>query len=130
MPNGRVKRFSRVRGYGLLTQDGGEDVFVHWSAIRGGGQTLEKGQKVQFEVVQRPKESSSRACQLFGQLSFRRWYFMRNRILFSLILTLALIAFFWTARRLLTEAKNPMPSSGAESVMENREAGIGLPLSL
>ena len=56
MPNGCVKWFDRVRGYGFITQDEGEDIFVHRSAIRGGDQTLEKGQRVLFGVVQGPKE--------------------------------------------------------------------------
>ena len=54
MPNGRVKWFSWARGYGSIKQDDGTEIYVCRSAIRGGRQVLEKGQKVQFEIVQRP----------------------------------------------------------------------------
>jgi CspA family cold shock protein len=44
------------RGYGFITTDEGEDVFVHYSAIGGSGfRTLEQGQRVSFEVTQGPK---------------------------------------------------------------------------
>ena len=50
---GVVKWFSNPKGYGFITQDdNGKDVFVHYTAIEGDGfKTLEKGQKVRFEVV-------------------------------------------------------------------------------
>ncbi|WP_460464947.1 cold-shock protein [Arthrobacter pigmenti] len=53
MVNGTVKWFSPVKGYGLIApDDGGEDVFAHYSAIAGHGyRLLYSGQKVQFEVV-------------------------------------------------------------------------------
>ncbi len=48
---GTVKWFSAERGYGFLTRDGGEDVFVHQSAIQAAGyRTLEEGQRVEFSV--------------------------------------------------------------------------------
>ena len=51
--NGTVKWFNAEKGYGFLEQDGGGDVFVHYSAIQTEGfKTLEEGQEVEFDVVQ------------------------------------------------------------------------------
>lgn len=56
MPQGTVKWFNNEKGYGFISQPGGEDVFVHFSAIQVEGyKTLEEGQSVSFEVVQGPK---------------------------------------------------------------------------
>ncbi len=57
MPTGTVKWFNEAKGYGFITpDDGGKDVFVHFSAIQGSGfKTLAEGQKVRFEVRQGPK---------------------------------------------------------------------------
>ena len=56
MAQGKVKWFNGQKGYGFITTDEGEDVFVHYSAIGGSGfRTLEQGQRVQFEVTQGPK---------------------------------------------------------------------------
>ena len=53
---GKVKWFSNTKGYGFIEQEGGEDVFVHFSAIQGDGfKTLEEGQTVQFEVTKGQK---------------------------------------------------------------------------
>lgn len=53
MQTGTVKWFNAEKGYGFIEVDGGDDVFVHYSAITGEGfKTLEEGQHVQFEVVQ------------------------------------------------------------------------------
>lgn len=57
MNTGIVKWFNSEKGYGFITNDnGGEDVFVHFSAIQAEGyKTLEEGQEVEFEVVQGAK---------------------------------------------------------------------------
>ncbi len=53
---GTVKWFNNSKGYGFISQDGGDDVFVHHSAILGEGfHTLEEGQKVEFSITQGPK---------------------------------------------------------------------------
>lgn len=56
MPTGFVKWFNDNKGYGFIEQDGGQDVFVHFSAIEGEGfKSLTEGQEVEFEMVQGPK---------------------------------------------------------------------------
>jgi len=53
---GTVKWFNPEKGFGFIERDGGEDVFVHFSAIQGSGfKTLEEGQKVEFEIVEGAK---------------------------------------------------------------------------
>ena len=56
MENGTVKWFSSQKGYGFITPESGNDVFVHHSAIQGDGyKSLEEGQDVEFEAEQGPK---------------------------------------------------------------------------
>jgi CspA family cold shock protein len=57
MARGTVKWFNDQKGFGFITQEnGGPDVFVHFSAIQGQGfKTLAEGQTVEFEVTQGPK---------------------------------------------------------------------------
>jgi cold shock protein len=56
MANGVVKWFNNSKGFGFITQENGEDVFVHFSAISGEGfKSLNEGDKVTFEVVKGPK---------------------------------------------------------------------------
>jgi CspA family cold shock protein len=53
---GQVKWFNGSKGYGFIARQEGGDVFVHFSAIQGGGfRTLEEGEEVEFEVGQSPK---------------------------------------------------------------------------
>jgi len=56
MPEGTVKWFNDSKGYGFISQEGGQDIFVHFSAIQGEGfKSLKEGERVSFEVVQGPK---------------------------------------------------------------------------
>lgn len=51
MAKGKVKWFNAKKGYGFISSETGEDVFVHFSAIEGGGfKNLDEGQEVEFEV--------------------------------------------------------------------------------
>lgn len=51
MIQGTVKFFNSEKGYGFISRDQGEDVFVHYSSIQGDGyKSLEEGQRVEFEV--------------------------------------------------------------------------------
>lgn len=54
--NGTVKWFNAAKGYGFIQRESGEDVFVHFSAIKAEGyRQLEEGQKVEFEVTKSNK---------------------------------------------------------------------------
>ena len=57
MAQGTVKWFNGDKGYGFIAQDGGgDDVFVHFSAIQSSGfRTLDENQKVEFDITQGPK---------------------------------------------------------------------------
>ena len=56
MEKGSVKWFNDAKGYGFIAQDGGQDVFVHHSAIMADGfRSLNEGDRVEFEVTQGPK---------------------------------------------------------------------------
>ena len=56
MNKGTVKWFNAEKGYGFISQESGDDVFVHFSAIQGKGfKTLEEGQSVSFEIEEGPR---------------------------------------------------------------------------
>ncbi len=53
MNNGTVKWFNAEKGYGFISMDGGDDVFVHFSAIQSDGyKTLNEGQRVTFDITE------------------------------------------------------------------------------
>lgn len=53
MAQGTVKWFNPEKGYGFISQEGGEDLFVHWSEIQMDGyKTLDEGAAVEFEITQ------------------------------------------------------------------------------
>ena len=66
MPVGTVKWFNSTKGYGFIAPDtGGEDVFVHVSAVeRAGLQSLQEGQKVSFELQTDPRKGKASAVDL------------------------------------------------------------------
>ncbi len=66
MPTGTVKWFSAEKGYGFIARDGGgDDVFVHFSAIGGNGfKTLEQGQNVEFELTKGQKGDQAQNVQV------------------------------------------------------------------
>ena len=56
MAEGTIKWFNDSKGLGFIEHDGGDDVFVHFSAIQGEGfKTLSDGDKVTFDIVEGPK---------------------------------------------------------------------------
>ena len=56
MAKGRVKWFNEKKGFGFISKDDGDDVFVHFSGIkRDGFKSLDEGDEVEFEVSQGPK---------------------------------------------------------------------------
>ena len=64
---GVVKWFSSEKGYGFISEEGGPDVFVHFSAIEGDGyRNLEEGQAVEFEVTQGQKGPQAASVRIVG----------------------------------------------------------------
>ncbi|MGH9273882.1 MAG: cold-shock protein [Acidimicrobiales bacterium] len=67
MATGTVKFFNNDKGYGFITQEGGSDVFVHFSNIEGEGyKSLEEGQKVEFEVAPGRKGDEATGVRVIG----------------------------------------------------------------
>jgi CspA family cold shock protein len=64
MAQGTVKWFNGDKGYGFIAQEGGPDVFVHYSEIQGAGfRNLEEGQRVEFEIGQGAKGPQATAVR-------------------------------------------------------------------
>lgn len=64
---GTVKWFNGEKGYGFIAVDGGQDVFVHYSAIQAEGyRSLDEGQRVEFEVTQGQKGPQADAVRVIG----------------------------------------------------------------
>ncbi len=56
METGTVKWFNGSKGYGFISRDNGDDVFVHFKAIEGDGyKSLDEGEQVEFEIGESPK---------------------------------------------------------------------------
>ena len=65
MEQGIVKWFNDTKGFGFISRQGGEDVFVHHSAIQSNGfRSLQEGQQVQFNVVRGPKGLQAERVQV------------------------------------------------------------------
>lgn len=65
MAQGTVKWFNNEKGYGFIAVDGGQDVFVHYTAIQADGyRSLDEGQRVEFEVAQGPKGPQADAVRV------------------------------------------------------------------
>jgi CspA family cold shock protein len=64
---GTVKWFNSSKGYGFISQEGGEDVFVHFQSIVGDGyKTLEEGQKVEFTVGEGEKGPQAKDVEVIS----------------------------------------------------------------
>ena len=67
MAQGTVKWFNGGKGYGFITVEGGPDVFVHFSAITGGGyRSHEEGQKLEYDITHGQKGSQAENVRVIG----------------------------------------------------------------
>lgn len=67
MPAGKIKWFNDSKGYGFIEVEGGEDVFVHFSAIAGEGyRTLNEGDNVEFDIVEDAKGPRAENVKVMG----------------------------------------------------------------
>ena len=66
MAQGTVKWFNADKGYGFIAVEGGQDVFVHFSAITGGYRGLEEGQKVEFDITHGQKGPWQKTVRVTG----------------------------------------------------------------
>lgn len=65
MEKGTVKWFNDAKGFGFITRENGDDVFVHFSAIQSGGfRSLQEGQAVEFNVTKGPKGLQADSVQV------------------------------------------------------------------
>ena len=65
VPEGKVKWFNEKKGFGFIEQDGGSDLFVHYTAIQGDSfKTLSEGQRVSFEVEETSKGPKAKNVQI------------------------------------------------------------------
>ena len=65
MAQGIVKWFNNEKGYGFIAVDGGEDLFVHYSAIEGDGyRSLDEDQRVEFQIAQSTKGPQAEAVRV------------------------------------------------------------------
>jgi len=65
VPEGKVKWFNEKKGFGFIEQDGGKDIFVHYTALTSDGfKTLSEGQRVRFEIEDAPKGPKAKNVQV------------------------------------------------------------------
>jgi len=65
VPEGQVKWFNEKKGFGFIEQDGGKDLFVHYTAIQGDGfKSLKEGQRVRFEIEETAKGPKAKNVQI------------------------------------------------------------------